>query len=96
MTVIVGAGVGTGVGAKVAVGTGSACSGAAVPPQADTNRATDMTSNEMWSFTISSLVQGGLAIPSLTTALIQTGPVLDGFYRTSVKLANDATVWTWG
>ena len=49
--------------------------GAGSPPQAiETNRTTDKTSSEMWSFTISSLVQGGLAILSLTTALIQAGP----------------------
>ncbi len=63
-----GAGVAVGVAVNVGLGAGS-------PPQAtDTNRTTDKPSSGMWSFTISSLVQGGSAIPSLNTALIQAGP----------------------
>ncbi len=61
-----------GLGGKVRVGVGV---GAGSAPQAtDTNRTTDGTSSEMRSFTISSSVQGGLAIPPLATTRIHTGP----------------------
>ena len=51
-----------GLGGMVRVGAGV---GAGSSPQAaDTNRTTDRTSSEMWSFTIFSLAQGGLAIQS--------------------------------
>ena len=44
MTVILGTGVGIGVGANVAVGTGSVCSGAAVPPQAASSASSENAS----------------------------------------------------
>ena len=47
MNVIAGAGVGIGVGAKVAVGTGSVCFGAAVPPQATSNVSSENASAAM-------------------------------------------------